>query len=269
MRAEVRRDPGAHPLCDEGRAQAERAAEESAARVRGDEATGRIGYLISRVERVEREERKKEMEEILKEIIVIVIIAGVAVIIFWKEVAKLVGMRFSTRRECEIRLPAPPRPKEQFLCEGWRGTLAILPCGAKIEIAEIDSFYDPSVPERRIKTEPSSAPECITVYACWNVCKNGLDKCPRLYTLLDFLRHEGFVAEGKKPAPRKADGSDANTPDTIVEYRKGEYDCLPFSAHHICSYPKSWAVRKPARDGVGDAEAEARNSQAEGDPVER
>ena len=172
--------------------------------------------------------------------------------------------------ECIVTLPSDDtRPKEQFLCEGWRGTLAILPCGAKIEIAEIDSFYDPSVPERRIKTEPYSAPECITVYACWNVCKNGLDKCPRLYALLDFLRHEGFVAEGKKPAPRKADGSDANTPDTIVEYRKGEYDCLPFSAHHICGYPKSWAVRKPARDGVGDAEAEARNSKAEGDPVER
>ena len=140
------------------------------------------------------------MEVTTNDIIAIALIATAAGLILvclirgWKNVAK--------RRECEILLPASPSPKEQFLCEGWRGTLAILPCGTKIEIAEIDSFYDPSVPERRIKTEPSSAPELITVYACWNVCKNGLDKCPRLYALLDFLRHEGLVAEGKQPVSR-------------------------------------------------------------------
>ena len=36
VRAEVRRDAGAHPVCAEGRAQAERAAAAGAARVRGN-----------------------------------------------------------------------------------------------------------------------------------------------------------------------------------------------------------------------------------------
>lgn len=46
VRAEVRRDAGAHPVCAERRAQAERAAEESAARVRGHSPPGRQRVVV-------------------------------------------------------------------------------------------------------------------------------------------------------------------------------------------------------------------------------
>ena len=58
MRAEVRRDAGAPPVCAEGRAQAERASAEGAPRVRGDEEAGWKRDLINRVEHVEHVEGK-------------------------------------------------------------------------------------------------------------------------------------------------------------------------------------------------------------------
>ena len=142
-------------------------------------------------------------------------------------------------------------------------TVARLPCGASIELVEVGTLYDPSVPGHYKKAE--SPATVLKVVGCRDVAYHGRNGCPRLRALSDF-----FVAErnASLAAGSDAGGVDENgIPPVIYGFNGGERHCLPLNGIDFCFYPDAYSLPSPAPDRVGDAEAEARNSKAEGDPV--
>lgn len=142
-------------------------------------------------------------------------------------------------------------------------TVARLPCGANIELGEIVSVRDRSVSRHGI--ELKTPVECFTVHACRHVVDEGVSACPRLNALLRFAMAERKPL--KEAVANKADAGYEDWIDPVVEHMDSECHCVPLLHECFCDYPKSHMVSSPARDGVGDAEAEARNSKDEGDPV--
>lgn len=144
-------------------------------------------------------------------------------------------------------------------------TVARLPCGASIELVKVGTLYDPSVPGHYKKAE--SPATVLKVVGCRDVAYHGRHGCPRLRALSDF-----FVAErnASPAAGSDAGGVDENgIPPVIYCFNAGEHHCLPLNRIDFCFYPDAYTVPTPVPDRVEHGKKEARNSQAEGDPVER
>ena len=144
-------------------------------------------------------------------------------------------------------------------------TVARLPCGANIELGEIVSVRDRSVSRHDI--ELKTPVECFTVHACRHVVDEGVSACPRLNALLRFAMAERKPL--KEAVANKADAGYEDWIDPVVEHIDSECQCVPLLRECFCDYPKSHMVSSPVPYRVEHGKKEARNSQAEGDPVER
>ena len=144
-------------------------------------------------------------------------------------------------------------------------TVARLPCGASIELVEVGTLYDPSVPGRYKKAE--SPATVLKVVGCRDVAYHGRHGCPRLRALSDF-----FVAErnASPVAGSDAGGVDEHgIPPVIYGFNGGERHCLPLNGIDFCFYPDAYTVPSPVPDSVEHGKKEAADAKDEASPVER